>query len=51
MTLTNTFGGKTIASDSYGIDLTGTFRTAAFGGDKLEVGAAPAITNVPGFDR
>ncbi len=29
------------SSDSFGVTLTGTFRTASFGGEKLEHSAAP----------
>ena len=36
------YSDPNIASDSFGITLNETFRTAAFGGDKLEVGNAPA---------
>lgn len=45
---TNTFGGKTIASDSFAIDLTGTFRTVAFGGNKAEATVSP--TAAPSLD-
>ena len=33
------------ASNSFGINLEGTFRTAAFGGDALDVTAAPTVDN------
>ncbi|HOO82264.1 MAG TPA: hypothetical protein PK513_07160 [Alphaproteobacteria bacterium] len=36
---------KTIASDSFGIDFQGTFRTACFGGQQLDSCAAPVVTN------
>ncbi len=46
--MTNRAFGNTIESDSFGINLTGTFRTAAFGGNALDnQQPAPAITNIP----
>ncbi|MBP7721302.1 MAG: hypothetical protein KA155_02090 [Alphaproteobacteria bacterium] len=40
-----------IASNTFGIDLTGAFRTASFGGDKLNLDAAdPAMApKTPGL--
>lgn len=41
-----------IASNTFGIDLTGAFRTASFGGEKLDLGAGidPAMTpKTPGL--
>ncbi len=44
--MTNKAFGNTVESDSFGINLTGTFRTAAFGGNTLDSQPAPAITNI-----
>lgn len=43
--MTNKAFGNTIESDSFGISLTGTFRTAAFGGNNLDNQPAATITN------